>query len=93
MATLLRKPGPIYTIEYGRVPLEKVANSERHFPEAWLSEDKTDVTDAFLDYARPLIGEDWASVPVIDGRQRFTRFRPIFAERKLREYVPQTARS
>ncbi len=86
MSTLLRKPGPIYSVEYGRVPLADVANSERQFPAAWLSADKTDVTDAFVDYARPLIGEDWPSVPLVDGRQRFTRFKPIFAEKKLPAY-------
>ena len=48
-----------------------------------------DVTDAFLDYARPLVGEDWISVPMIDGRQRFARLEPLFAEQRLPEYTPE----
>ena len=47
------------------------------------------MTDDFLAYARPLIGEDWPSVPLVDGRQRFTRFKPLFAEKKCGAYVLQ----
>ncbi len=89
MATILRKPGHIYSVDYDKVPLEQVANSERTFPKAWIAPNKIDVTDEFIRYAKPLIGEDWASVPVIDGRQRFARFKPIFAEKKLPAYTLQ----
>ncbi len=92
MATILRRPGPIYGVEYAEVPLTDVANSERNFPEAWISADRTDVADDFVRYARPLIGEDWVSVPLIDGRMRFARLRRILAEKKLPEYVPQAHR-
>ena len=92
MATLRRKDGPIYAVEYGRVPLQDVANSERTFPAAWIAESRVDVTDDFVRYARPLIGDDWASVPLLDGRQRFARFERVFAEKKLAEYVPQAWR-
>lgn len=89
MATILREPGMIYNVRYDKVPLEKVALSERTFPEKWIAGNRMDVTDEFLSYVRPLIGEDWPSVPVVNGRQRFTRFRMIFAEKKLQEYVPE----
>lgn len=89
MATILREPGLIYNVRYDKVPLEKVALSERTFPEKWITESGYDVSDDFLAYVRPLVGEDWASVPVINGRQRFTRFKPVFAEKKLGNYVPQ----
>ena len=92
MSTILRKPGLIYSVDYDKVPLEKVANSEREFPKAWLAPNKIDVTDEFVQYAKPLIGEDWASVPVINGRQRFTRFKPIFADKKLPAYTLQGLR-
>lgn len=92
MSTILREPGVIYNVRYDKVPLEKVANSERTFPKEWLAENKIDVTDEFVKYAKPLIGEDWASVPVVNGRQRFTRFKPIFAEKKLPAYELQAAR-
>ncbi len=89
MATLLRVPGPNYTVRYDKVPLEKVALSERTFPEKWIAPNRIDVTDEFLDYVRPLIGNDWPSVPLVNGLQRFTRFEPIFAEQKLEKYTPQ----
>ena len=87
MATILRQPGVIYNVTYDKVPLEKVANSERTFPKEWLAPNKIDVTDDFVRYAKPLIGEDWASVPVVNGRQRFTQFKPIFADKKLPVYT------
>ncbi len=86
MATILREPGLIYTVRYDKVPLEKVALSERTFPEEWISPNRIDVSDDFLSYVRPLIGEDWVSVPIINGRQRFARLKMIFAEKKLPEY-------
>ncbi|MDQ1255836.1 MAG: ATP-dependent phosphofructokinase / diphosphate-dependent phosphofructokinase [Candidatus Hydrogenedentes bacterium] len=92
MATILRKPGVIYNVEYGKVPLEKVANSERTFPQEWIAANRIDVTDDFIRYAKPLIGEDWASVPVVNGRQRFTRFKPIFADKKLPGYTLEALR-
>jgi len=67
MSTILRRPGDDYDIYYDKVPLQEVANSERAFPEAWLSPGKTDVTDAFVRYARPLMGDDWPEVPIEGG--------------------------
>ena len=92
MATLLREPGAIYRVRYDKVPLEIVANSERAFPEEWIARARTDVTDDFVHYARPLIGDDWPSVPLLGGIQRFTRFEPAFAEKKLPAYIPQAYR-
>jgi 6-phosphofructokinase len=92
MATILREPGPIYNVRYDKAPLEKVANSERMFPREWIASSRVDVTDEFIRYAKPLVGEDWASVPVVNGRQRFTQFKPIFAEKKLPVYTLQALR-
>jgi 6-phosphofructokinase len=92
MATLLREPGPIYNVRYDKVPLVTVANSERTFPGEWISKDGTDVTDDFVRYAQPLLGNDWPSVPLIGGRVRLTRFEPIFAPQKLSPYKPQADR-
>ncbi|MFW6327520.1 MAG: hypothetical protein ACOC2F_04335 [Bacteroidota bacterium] len=68
------------------MPLEKVALSERFFPKHWIAPNKIDVTDDFIKYAKPLLGQDWVSVPVINGIQRFTKFKPVFAEKKLKDY-------
>ncbi len=92
MATILRNDGPIYCVRYDKVPLEKVANSERTFPADWITTGGTDVTDDFVRYARPLIGEEMVSLPIVDGRQRMTQFQPIHASGKLSAYVPQADR-
>ncbi|MGC9347656.1 MAG: diphosphate--fructose-6-phosphate 1-phosphotransferase [Anaerolineae bacterium] len=92
MATILREPGAIYNVRYGKVPLETVANSERSFPEDWIAPSRTDVTDHFVRYARPLIGDGWPMVPLIDGRQRFAQLDHVFAETVLEAYVPQEYR-
>jgi 6-phosphofructokinase 1 len=89
MATILRTPGIIYNVIYDKVPLEKVALSERSFPEKWIAKNRFDVTDDFVNYVRPLIGEDWVSVPLLNGRQRFSKLKKIFAEKKLKPYIPE----
>lgn len=92
MATILRDAGPIYNVRYDKVLLELVANSERTFPKAWIADNRLDVTDEFMRYARPLIGDGWPSIPIVDGRQRFARLEQVFAEKVLGAYVPQAAR-
>ena len=92
MSTILREPGLIYNVRYDKVPLELVANSERTFPASWILPGGCDVSDDFLRYAKPLIGEDMLSLPMIGGRHRLTRFEPIYAEKKLPKYVPEADR-
>jgi len=89
MSTILRKPGEVYQVYYDKVPLDDVANSQRAFPAAWLAPSRIDVTDDFVRYARPLIGEEWVAVPLENGIQRFARLEPLFAEKKCATYVPQ----
>ena len=92
MSTILRDPGLIYGVHYDKVPLKDVANSERTFPKEWILPSGNDVSDDFVRYAKPLIGEDMPSLPMINGRQRMTRFNPVFADKKLPAYVPQADR-
>jgi 6-phosphofructokinase len=92
MSTILRDDGPIYSVRYDKVPLSEVANSERSFPANWISSDGSDVTDDFVRYARPLIGDDMVNLPMTDGRQRLTRFEKIYAKQQLAQYVPQGER-
>ena len=89
MATILREPGTIYDVRYDKVPLSQVANSERSFPEAWIARNRLDVTEDFVRYARPLIGDSWPTIPLVDGRQRFARLKPVYADRRLPTYIPQ----
>ncbi len=92
MANILRTPGDIYSVYYDKAPLSEVANSERTFPTEWISESGFDVTDDFIKYAKPLVGEGMVSLPMIDGRQRMTQLEPIYASQQLEAYVPQAKR-
>jgi 6-phosphofructokinase len=93
MATILRNEGPDYSVRYDQVPLQQVANSERIFPADWITENGTDVTDDFVRYARPLIGDEMLQLPLQDGRQRLTQFEPVYATAQLPAYVLQTERT
>jgi len=95
MATILREPGDDYEVRYDKVSLEAVANSERTFPQQWIAESRVDVTDDFLVYAEPLVRGDpeYEVIPIdANGLARFARLRPVMAEQKLGEYVPQAYR-
>ncbi len=92
MSTILRNPGSIYSVRYDKVPLAEVANSERTFPTKWIAKNGYDVTDDFVRYAKPLVGEDLLTMPLVDGRFRMTRFQPLYAKQKLPKYVPQADR-
>lgn len=92
MSTILRDPGSIYRVRYDKVPLVEVANSERTFREDWIAPSGVDVTDDFVRYAMPLVGEDMISLPLIGGRQRLARLQPLYAAKKLPPYVPQADR-
>jgi ATP-dependent phosphofructokinase / diphosphate-dependent phosphofructokinase len=89
MATILRKRGVgEYQPYFDKVPLEKVANSVRHLPKQWIAENGLDVTDDFIRYARPLIGDGNPDIRIEDGLQRFSRFEMKMADKKLPDYVP-----
>jgi ATP-dependent phosphofructokinase / diphosphate-dependent phosphofructokinase len=57
MVTLVRRDEPEYHCETELVALEQIANVQRLLPTEYLDENKSMVNQAFLDYARPLIGE------------------------------------
>jgi len=74
------------------VPLDAVANSVRTVPAAWLSKDQLDVTDDFVRYAQPLIGDEAPARLYENGLQRFARLRRVFVEKRLPAYVPECLR-
>ncbi len=92
MGTIVRQPGPQYQVAYDKAPLSTVANSERSFPSTWISKTKDDVTDDFIAYARPLIGEHWPTIPLENGLQRFARLKPLYADRNCANYIPEAYR-
>ncbi len=57
MVTLVRQTNGGYACTAGLVELAQVANEQRLLPDDYLNADKTMVTQAFYDYALPLIGD------------------------------------
>ncbi len=92
MATILREPGGVYRVRYDKVPLAEVANSERTFPAAWIAPSGSDVTDDFVRYAMPLVGQESVALPMVGGRPRTARFTDARAPKTLSPYVPQAYR-
>lgn len=89
MATILRyRETEDYQPYFDKVPLEKVANSVRHLPKSWVAPNGLDVTDDFIRYARPLIGDGNPDIRIENGLQRFSRFEMKMADKKLSDYVP-----
>ncbi len=77
MVTIERtsKPGEPFASTFGTIPLREVANHERPMPANFFTKDGMNVTQKFLDYARPLIGEmpEYASLTMkkaqVESRQ------------------------
>ena len=57
MISLVRQPGQEYRVTTGAVPLEHVGFVERLFPQEWIAADSAGVEPAFVEYARPLLGD------------------------------------
>lgn len=57
MVTLLRRPDLPYSCETGLTDLARIANTQKPFPAEFLAENGTSVTQAFREYALPLIGD------------------------------------
>lgn len=57
MVTLDRSDGTGYECTAGQVPLEAVANIEKFLPEHFINKEGNFVTQEFIDYCMPLIGD------------------------------------
>jgi ATP-dependent phosphofructokinase / diphosphate-dependent phosphofructokinase len=57
VVTLVRHMDPSYHCTTGLVDLAGIANAQRLMPHEYLNPDKTMVTQAFYDYALPLLGD------------------------------------
>jgi 6-phosphofructokinase len=56
MVTLVREPGTVYRCTTGLAPLGEVANAVKLVPDEFINEEGNYVTEAFMDYAKPLFG-------------------------------------
>ncbi len=57
MVTLVRGEGPAYSCSTGLAPLAEVANGVKLMPREFVNDEGNFVTQAFVEYARPLIGD------------------------------------
>ncbi|MCM8762298.1 MAG: 6-phosphofructokinase [Candidatus Omnitrophica bacterium] len=55
--SIKRKKGKKYEVYFEPVELTKVAKETRSMPNEFINEDGNDVTKAFIDYAKPLVGK------------------------------------
>ncbi len=81
MVCYKRKPGKKYVCEYELLPLELAANTEKTIPLNWITKDKTDVTDEFIDYALPLIQGE-TKMQKEDGLPRFAKLKKVLVKKK-----------
>jgi len=91
MATILRDYGaPGYKIYYDKVPMGVIANSARGLPKEWIAESGIDVTDAYIEYAMPLIGEGARPLPAAGpaGLPDFAKLDLKPLAKKCPDYVP-----
>ncbi|MEW5979083.1 MAG: 6-phosphofructokinase [Acidobacteriota bacterium] len=56
MVTLERESGPTYRCTTGLATLVDAANKEKKMPDHFINQEGNGVTEAFLEYARPLMG-------------------------------------
>ena len=57
MVTIVRESNSPYKYTLGNAPLSEVANGEKPMPDEFICGDRLFVTEACLDYLRPLIGD------------------------------------
>ena len=62
MVTIRRTSDTPYTVSYGSAPLERVANIERHLPDAFIADDRPRPDARLSAYALPLLGDAIAPV-------------------------------
>ncbi len=54
---IVRRPGKDYRVAFEPQPIANAAKETRSVPDAFIAPNGHDVTTAFLDYARPLVGD------------------------------------
>lgn len=57
MVCIIREKQQTYKVRYASISLEKVALNSRPLPNEFISKDKKFVTQKFIDFLRPLVGE------------------------------------
>ena len=79
MVAYERKPGDKYEIDYKLVPLSACANTEKTVPLEWITENGTNVSKEFIDYALPLIQGE-SRTPCVNGLPRFANLKKVLVK-------------
>ncbi|MBF0236502.1 MAG: 6-phosphofructokinase [SAR324 cluster bacterium] len=86
MVTIVRESNAPYRWTVGQTSASNIANHEKIMPAEYISEDGMDVTQAFYQYARPLIsGEDYPAY--LHGIPQYSRLSLNLVDRKLPPFV------
>ena len=88
MVSLERRSSDPYRCDLTLTDLEIVANEEKLIPRQWLNEAGNDVTQQFLNYARPLIQGE-VPTPIENGLPRYARLREVGVGKKLAAWEPK----
>ena len=54
---IVRKPGKMYKVDYIALPIKDAAKFTRSVPKEFIAKNGHDVTPAFIEYAKPLLGD------------------------------------
>jgi len=73
MITIQRESNEPYLVRYEKGALDNIANAEKTVPLEWISDGGTNLSQAMLDYLRPLVRGE-ASETTVRGLPRFFRF-------------------
>ncbi|MGN0331801.1 MAG: 6-phosphofructokinase [Lachnospiraceae bacterium] len=74
MITFVRNKSVPYELSYGTADVNIICNQEKPVPADWIINDGSDISDEFIDYARPLT-QGFVELPTKNGI-------PLFAYRK-----------
>lgn len=74
MITFIRNKSVPYELSYGTANVNTICNMEKPVPAEWIIKDGSDISDDFIDYARPLT-QGYVELPTKNGI-------PLFAYRK-----------
>lgn len=74
MITFVRNKSVPYELSYGTADVNIICNKEKPVPAEWITNGGSDISDAFIDYARPLT-QGYVELPTKNGI-------PLFAYRR-----------
>ncbi|MBC5745142.1 6-phosphofructokinase [Lachnospiraceae bacterium MD308] len=74
MITFVRNKSVPYELSYGTADVNIICNKEKPVPTEWIINEGSDISDAFIDYARPLT-QGYVELPTKNGI-------PLFAYRR-----------